>query len=196
MGPKWPLKSSLFFFSLVTSGLHSSISDHLYEIPVWDDVMFSFDPWGIHYISWRSHCECRLWERAQGWLEPIQARHLLMTWSCFHKLSSGCFCRGIFKAQCLPVLWIFVNVKPWFKSVEWFCLCCCVSKMLTSLHLCRTSCLATCSGSLRTVTAGRNCGWSSPTSVCSSIRHTRYRLTLQHNFLQKSKRVHSKLNQE
>ncbi|MEE6507487.1 hypothetical protein FKM82_024840 [Ascaphus truei] len=38
----------------------------------------------------------------------------------------------------------------------------------------RTSSLGTCCASLRTVTGGSGCGWSSPTSASSSTKHTRW----------------------
>lgn len=44
----------------------------------------------------------------------------------------------------------------------------------TCFCLCRTSCLETYCGSSRTATAGRSCGWSSPTSACSSTSLTRW----------------------
>lgn len=54
----------------------------------------------------------------------------------------------------------------------------CICTWLASLSHCvlffRISCREICSESLKTATDGRNSGWFSPTSVCSSTKHIRW----------------------
>lgn len=101
---------------------------------------------------------------------------VILSFRLFVFVILSCMCFFLSKPLLLSC---YVDIR--FDCISGFCQR--IGRKMYFFLLCvsRTSCRATCWGSLRTVTVGRNSGWSSPTSASSSTSHTR--LVIKHSKL-------------